>query len=519
MGRTFIRQDIQIRKSDVYVDTTYPSLAAYQTNPVNIEDDLNSLRSVANHLATVGAGTWYTPIPTPGTFENGTARGVHTINQSLHDLERKRLLERISMVGVNITGGTGQHVVLTAPQLPNYTTLAIGAVTSLGTVVATASPFSNPSVSAVVTGANALQPKNLLRIVDSSSGDPILDSVGREVFGLLQSESSVNGSTCSDTGPNRLQISYVVRNSTNDALILATAGVLNGKTFDYGFVRRAALQDLPEEAWLGDGFVDSGVANVTRQSGYDNQGTTPVNLATNATLDLEGPGLIWAIRDDLESEIFKITEGSAGGTTEVTVTYDVDQFNVQAAANNFIQGLKVSLVSNEIDIGIVPGTISSVGSADLRVLGAGELLLDDGNQTGSTWAQTTGIKLSDTTSEWDAFEIAFGEVSLLNAIVQAKNTGSSRGAKVYANVTANVNADTDVGGIAGGANLDAQLPDMSTGSFLTDYDLYVNGSLMRPGANGAANNDFYPGTSLANGQVKFEFKLKTGDVVTVIPYV
>ena len=110
-----------------------------------------------------------------------------------------------------------------------------------------------------------------------------------------------------------------------------------------------------------------------------------------------------------------------------------------------------------------------------------------------------------------------GEVSLLNAIVQAAEMGG-RKAKVYANVTANTNEDVDVGGVGGGANLDAQLPDMSANVFLTDYDVFLNGNLLRPGADAAANNDYYPGTSLANGQLKFEFKVKTNDVICVIPY-
>ena len=57
MARTFIRQDTQIRKSDLYDDTIAPTVASYETNPVNIEDDLNSLRSqVQNIINRNGAG-------------------------------------------------------------------------------------------------------------------------------------------------------------------------------------------------------------------------------------------------------------------------------------------------------------------------------------------------------------------------------------------------------------------------------------------------------------------------------
>lgn len=112
-----------------------------------------------------------------------------------------------------------------------------------------------------------------------------------------------------------------------------------------------------------------------------------------------------------------------------------------------------------------------------------------------------------------------GDRALLDAIVQAANSVTR--SKTYANVTTTVNAGVDVGGIGGGANLDAQLPDMSTGAFLTDYDVYLNGQLQRPGANVGANMDYYPGTSLADGQIKFNSpkKLRSGDVLCVITWV
>lgn len=125
--------------------------------------------------------------------------------------------------------------------------------------------------------------------------------------------------------------------------------------------------------------------------------------------------------------------------------------------------------------------------------------------------------LSDASAEWGVFESLFGEVSLLNAINQAATMGG-RMTKVYANVTVEAAANNDVGGVGGGTNLDAQLPDMSANSFLTDYDVFLNGNLLRPGANAAANNDYYPGTSLANGQLMFEFTVKVNDVICVIPY-
>ena len=103
MARTFIRQDTQIRKSDTYTDNTAPSLANFETNAVNIEDDLNSLRSQIHNLLKDQAGNWYDDLNTPATFENGAQRGVNDLNTDLHELERKRILRRRAVVGADIS--------------------------------------------------------------------------------------------------------------------------------------------------------------------------------------------------------------------------------------------------------------------------------------------------------------------------------------------------------------------------------------------------------------------------------
>jgi hypothetical protein len=135
------------------------------------------------------------------------------------------------------------------------------------------------------------------------------------------------------------------------------------------------------------------------------------------------------------------------------------------------------------------------------------------NQTGSTWAQTDGIKLSETTGEWDAFETAFGEVSLLNAIQQAYS-GQIR-TKVQATLTANVTLSNDVNG-PGTAhnNTDVDLAPFDNVTFNTDVDVFLNGELMR------YTDDVVAGGTPAEGDLQFLFNLKgTGtkpDQITVI---
>lgn len=533
MSRTFIRQETQIRNSDAYNDNVQPSLANYETNPTNLQEDLTNIRSQLQNIinrdgAGFPTGDWYSDLVAPTSFENGSKRGVDKLNQELHDLERKRILVTADKYLTDVTvGASDNFVILTVGQLPNNTTAAVGAVTTRGTVAAFhAGTFGTHSLDEV-TGSSAISPKNLCEIIDAATHDPIL-SGGRVIYALFQVESNTDGQTLTGSTPNRAQLSFVRLNAAGDDLEAVPAGDIQGSVIHYAAAERKALEDLTEQDFLRGAATDiAAAAAATRQIAYNSQGTAPVDLTNDATLDLEGPGLFWKIRDDLEADLFTITEGSAGGTTTVTLGADVDTFDVNALVNDFAQGVSVRTSDVQIDIGkstiANTGTIESIGAAnDLRLFGSRELFLDDANQVGSSWAQTNGIKLSETTQEWSDFETAFGgEVSVLRGIYLAY-TQANRKAKVYANLTANVAADTDVGGVGGGANLNAQLPDLSLGNFLTDYDIYLNGEMLRPGANAAANNDYYPGTSLADGQLKFEFPLKgTGlnpDVLSVVAY-
>jgi hypothetical protein len=80
-------------------------------------------------------------------------------------------------------------------------------------------------------------------------------------------------------------------------------------------------------------------------------------------------------------------------------------------------------------------------------------------------------------------------------------------------VTAKLAADVNV---RGGVNLDNTLGDYSTVNFVSGVMVYVNGQLMRNGATSGANHDVYPGTQASTGDLKFEFKLEQGDVITMV---
>ena len=523
MARTFIRQETQIRNSDAYTDTLAAGVTL-ESGATEIETDLNGIRSQLNRIIwSTTSGNWYDDVPTI----NGKQRGVRDLNFDLDELESQKVLCRETLLtDVTVTAAQNWELLSFASSETPPTVAAV-ALTQDGAVTAQSALSGagfNVHELIEIAGANAIYPKNLMIVRDAVTGQ-VLQSSGRDVFALLQYESTgVDGAAFNDTSAgNRAKLSFVRQNAALDDLEACPVADIAGKTVNYAWVQRFMLDNVPEDCFLGQSsFVDASAnTDVTRQRAYDNQGATVVELATNATLDLNSAGIAWIIRDLANTNLLKVLEGSTGGTSEIQLGTDVDVFNNDAVLNDFRTGLKAATGGVEIDVGTTviasTGTIETTGANDLRLLGARELFLDDSNQTGSTWAQTNGIKLSDTTGEWDDYEVAFGgEVSLLRGIYLAK-TSPGRRPKVYSNVTVTTTANTDVS--LATANLDTALPDMFGGTFEVDYDVYLNGDLLRGGANSGSNHDYYPGTVLTPAaRLKFEFTVKVNDVLCIVAW-
>lgn len=502
MARQFIRPVSQIKTIDTFDDQVAAG-SALETTSWNMEQMLGGVISQLNRFlhTSVAGNDWFADLTAPTTFENGAQRGIDDVNQDLHDLERKRVLVSVAnLVDVTVTAAQNWEV-LALGELPANTTAAIGAVTTLGTVAAYNASFDAHSL-AEVAGTTAISPKNLCEIVDASTRDPIL-SDGRVVYALFQTESSTDGSTMTGTTPDRAQLSFVRINSAGDDLEACPVADIAGKTINYTSVERKGLADLNEQDFLRGAIVDvpSGTA-VTRQVAYDNQGTTPVNVTTHSYLDLEGAGLVWQIRDDTEAVLLGITEGSAGGTSTIAFGSDVDVFDNNAASNDFLQGAAFDTGGTTINIGVTGGQIDSAGAlvvasaaaGDLTLSASDELILVDGFYAGSTY--DTPFTLSDSSAEWDAFEAAFGEVSLLNAIVQAGKSDNRR--RAVATVTTNVPGGTLIEGASGpgSANISADLLDYRyVTSFDDDVEVFINGVLQYNGSG----NDVY-GSAVAAEQ-------------------
>ena len=516
MARTFIRQGQQIKNSDVYDDQIAPDVL--WESATTLEDDLNNLRSQIQNMlnrdgATMPSDNWYDNIYAPTTFENGRQRGIDSLNEDLHGLERKRILTSYVSVSDITVPSTQNWVVLSSSQAPNPSgigkSVALGVTSFTGSVAVQHPGTFNTHSLTEVQGATAISPKNLLLIVTGSNRDPLLyeNSI---IYGLLQTENGTNGHTLNDID-KRAQISFVMVDPVagND-LIAAPVSATERKVINYVSVVRKALGDLNEQDFLRGAEIDvPSTSATTRQNAYDNQGGSPVEVASNSILDI-GSGFYWEVRDSVNNSVFKIEEGHGASSTTVALSSDVDYLDINAADVDFSQGAKFDTAGTRIDIGVASGIIETTSTDNLSIRGAGELFLNDGNRDASNSTESNGIKLSESSNEWDEFITAFGEVSIMQGIYQSK-----RRPKVYSIVQSDALANVNISLASG--SLDVELPYMDAGSFGSDYDVYLNGQLLFPGANAGSNNDYYPGTD-ANS-LKFEFPLKAGDIICVVPYV
>lgn len=506
MSRTFVRQE-QSAKTLVYDDSLAAGVAL-QDNSTDLEYDLNAMRSQMKRVS--GEAKWYTALG---------GRDLKTTAIDLLDLENKKFLFRAQVLtDVTVTTAQNWEVLSVAASEAPSEVAAVGAGTANGALVALL-PGDVGSHSLVeIAGQNALNPKNLCIVRDATTGDPIL-SGGKQVYALLQAETGVvDGEAFNDT-TKQVQLSFVIENATADDLIACPVADIAGKTVNYSYVRRINLDSIPEQAFLTGAFVDqSSAVDVTLDNAVDNQ-SGPVTQTQS---------IDWRISDTY-SLAFKTSDGlrtlmsiaPASGNDALSI--DVDTLDINNTNSvDFSNGVIIDSTGTAITIGATAGVLSSAGKLDLStastfdlsLLAGGKLIFSDTYKAGSTFASP--LQLSNGSPEWDAYEAAFGEVSLLNAITQAYT--KAKFDKKVAALTANVNENVLVTGAGGTPNLDATLLDYDAKSFVDDVNVYLNGVLLRNGADAAANHDCYPSTVQAErqaGALYFEFKLKTGDQITM----
>ena len=518
----FLRQDLQLGSSldsiVGFVDNVAPA-ATMESGATHIADDLNNMRSIASlHLKADQSLPWYTDLSAPAALEAGVKRGIDENNAALHLIEKKRVLKCVwGLKTIAIASAGDTFDILALGEIPTNTQARVGISTDLGVVVSDESGGFGAASLSEVAGPSAISPKNLVQIVDAGTRDPILDA-GEKIYGLLQGEGAADF-IMTGTTPVRVQISFVKVNGAGNDLEAITSGAMDGESYDYCYVERVRLEDLNEADFLGGANIDVPAGStVTRQVGYDNQGATVVSQTTNATLDLAA-GLNWEIGDLTSAPLFQVIEGSGGGTSQVNIPAAVDEFDVDAVLNNFDAGISANTGGTRpIDIGVNNGIIEST-AGDLEVKAVLELILNDGNLVGEATWTGPGVKLTETQAEAIAYENEFGgEVSLFNAIVQAKTTGTRT--KVQAVMTATVAANNDVNGPGTAhSNTDVDLApfDSVPNSFVQDVEVWVNGELIVNNATSPPGVERVgPGGTPAEGDLQFGFTMKgTGQVDSI----
>jgi len=483
-------------------------------------DSANNLQAAINLGA--GAGSTYAAATTlhptvaasgTGTPMTATAKIAGTNQNSIATTESTGGA-RLSWGGSTLSGGAGDVVVLSQASSETPTeAAAVDAGTANGAVVATLAGDVGTFALTEVAGANAIRPKNLVLLVDGDTREVIEGSDGRDIWGLLQAENGVVDGDSFNDSDHQVQISFVKLNDDGDDLIQADGADIGGREINYAYVRRINLDAIPEQAFLGGIFVDlAGATSTSRQTGYDQQGTTPVELANNAFLDIGG-GLFWKLRDSTDTDVFTVQENSGTSATEIEFGAATDLFDNNAIDNDFANQLKVDTAGTPIHIGATAGHIETTG-ADLHLQSAVEMYFDDTNQSG--WTQTDGVKLSEDNASWTNYKTKFGEISLLDAIYQA-SIGENRD-KTCCAITAGstITAGTNIAYDGGSGRMDAQLGDYSGVTFPDDVDVFLNGQLQRGAAT--AIHDVYPGDDAATGELKFTFNIKQSDVICMVIY-
>ena len=592
LAKTNVDSESQVRSMITYNDQL--GSGSGLESGVSLNDDMNAVFSQLNRIinSAVSGNDWFAPLDAPVTFEGGTVRGVNANNQDLHDLQRKRILKRVSRVGtdvgvstaaagtltgtanfantetvtldvktytfqtaltnvdgnvqigvdlatslsnlqaaINLGAGSGTAyaaattlhptvyasaitattlvataktqgsagnsiastetganaswdaatlgtttsggsttavIVLSTSQLPtSSTTAAIGTVTTLGVVAATATSFGTADTNEVV-GSNPLQPKNLWVLVDASTGEPLARTGGvadgKQVYGLGQVQSSTDGSTITGTDPNGLQISLVVRDSGGTDLELISAGdVPATATIDYAWVVRDAFEDCPEEAWLGDGFTDGAAVVDTRQSVYDNQGATAFTTTSSATLDL-GTGFFWEIGDVASAALVTVTEGSGGGTTAMAIGVGVDTYNNNAVDVNFNNGITADNGSNAINVGVTADQIDFTGNGTVTASSSSTVTVTaaSANATLSTTGSGNVVLSSAGNVTVDGAVLSLDGTDTTNLTMTASDAGTktlsvsaTNGGAGVADVTVSADGRIDLQATAGAVTIDS----------------------------------------------------------------
>lgn len=460
------------------------------------------------------AGNWHDDI--------ATVHGGDASLKALYDatdLEEKDFLRwKLNLQDIAVPGAQA-YVTLTNAGDPPSEVIAI-AVATKGAVSAQLAGAVGSAQLTELSGESPLKPKNLVSIFDATSGDPIM-SDDRRVWGLLQvGSAATDGNNFALTGNDLGQITFVRQNATFDDLELCPAADIGGKSINYAYTVRRDLANMPEDALRGDlseaDQIAAGFGGL--DSAYD--GGHFIEVDGN-DIDIRlADTKSFTIRKSGGNVLFTVLRTDAGSADKVQVTGDVDLFDVDAADNDFAQGVKVDTADQAINVGVTAVGVIDSSAIELRATtGAAEVAAPSGNVQFQTVRETTALPLDDATT---------GAISALKTVFEGSGSFVSvSDALKYAMEKGGVDLGLNVfvagANYAQGVNIPAATFDLTTHDIdmntpaNVDTFLFLNGRLLY-GGNVTTKNDVYPGTTPANGDLKVDFPkgVKSGDVIISI---
>jgi len=197
---------------------------------------------------------------------------------------------------------------------------------------------------------------------------------------------------------------------------------------------------------------------------------------------------------------------SGGFKAEIGLAQDI-----RTSASPQFAGLNLGSAGDALTL--YDGSEGGDGSADLKITAIEEMHFVDAYKSGASFGGP--LALASASGDWAAYKSAFGEVSLLEAIVAASvgDQYASKFEHVHSGASASsISAWTALGGDITFAELMA----MPADSKKARIEVYVNGQLMSQNTAGQNDRDYAFNTVSDSEALEFEFNIENDDVVQII---
>lgn len=498
----------QLHTPTVFDDTlNAASVALVEGSAVDLADVVDGILSQLKLLQFgTEAGNWFSdpelvgPVATP----DGT---LFELSRRVRLEDRLILKYRFNLQDIVVPNGQNFKTLSVAGEPPN---LAIAiANTAQGAVTAQLAGAVGAHSLTENAGLNAIRPKNFVQVFDGTTGD-LISSGGRTIFGLLQvGNLATDGNSFGLSGNDLGQISFVRTNASFDDLEAVPIADIENKTIVYAFTSRDDLVDCPEETFRGDLEQAQGVA-----------GGVSLDEAYNGGVFMEVDGSDVDIRlADTKSWVFRKAGGASlltitradAGTDEVDISAAVDLFDVNAAVNDFQQGITAASGAQAIGVGVLANGVIDSTAIELRAtVGDASLRSINADVKFQTTRETVLFPLDDATAGPISGLLGGPHASIAAAILHAITTGGINFTFKSFTAPSNVNQGINIPGVT----LDLTLfsLDANTNATVTLL-LFLNGRLLH-GGNATVKNDIFEGTVPANGDIIVDFPkgIKSGDI-------